>query len=226
MPVLPEAVPGAAVSPGTKSCTLENDPAVMLIEGLVLAVFELSVMSLAVTVAVPTVLSVTLMVFVPATKATFAGKTALLSEEVSPTVSATPLIKFQLASTALTVTLKGPPAVCDNGVPVLPFELPGAAVSPGTSSCNLAKTPALTEIEALVLAVLLPSLASVAVTVRLPAVLSVTLKVWVPEIKAAFAGSVALLSEELIPTVSAAFVTRFQLASTAFTVMLKAVPAT
>ena len=40
-----------------------------------------------------------------------AGKVALLSDEVIPTVSVSALIRFQLASTALTVTLKAVPAV-------------------------------------------------------------------------------------------------------------------
>ena len=61
-------------------------------------------------------------------------------------------------------------------------------------------------------------------SVRLPAVLSVTLKVWVPEAKAALAGMVALLSLEVIPTVSLVL-TRFQFASTALTVTMKEVPA-
>ena len=75
------------------------------------------------------------------------------------------------------------------------------------------------------LAVLLPSLTSVAVTVRLPAVLHVTLKVPLPEFRAALPGKSALASEEVMPTVSITVLTRFQLASTALTVTLKAVPA-
>ena len=125
MPVL---VPGAAVSPGTDNCNFTNVPALTLTEELTLAVFEPSVTSVLVTVALPAVLSVTLKVFVPATKAVVAGNTALASLEVTLTMSVTVLIKFQLASTALTVTLKEVPAVCAVGVPVLPVALPGADV--------------------------------------------------------------------------------------------------
>ena len=55
----------------------------------------------------------------PATSAAFAGSAALASLEVMPTVSVE-VTGFQLASTALTVTLKAVPAVCALGVPVLP----------------------------------------------------------------------------------------------------------
>src|SRR5207248_742092 len=103
--------------------------------------------------------------------------------------------------------------------------LPGAAVSPGTKSWNLLKAAVLTMIEELVLEVLLLSLASLAVRVALPAVLRVTLKFWLPLERTALAGRVALRSEALKPTVSVTLVRRFQLASTALTVTLKAVPA-
>src|ERR1041384_1229146 len=66
---------------------------------------------------------------------------------------------------------------------------------------------------------------SLAVTVALPKVLRVTLKLFVPATSAALAGKLALASEELIPAESVAVFTRFQFASTAFTVTLKAVPA-
>src|SRR3989442_793628 len=66
---------------------------------------------------------------------------------------------------------------------------------------------------------------SEAVTVWLGKVLSVTLKLFTPEAKAALIGNVALLSEEVMPTVSVTLVTTFQLASTALTVRLNAVPA-
>ena len=52
-----------------------------------------------------------------------------------------------------------------------------------------------------------------------------TLKAFVPDARAAFAGSVALLSLDAIPTVSVTLVTRFQSASTARTVTLKELPA-
>ena len=75
------------------------------------------------------------------------------------------MTRFQLTSTALTVTLKSMPAVRAVVVPVLPLMVPGAAVSPGASNCNFTNKPALTVIEGLVFAVLVPSVVSVAVTV-------------------------------------------------------------
>src|SRR3989440_514416 len=170
--------------------------------GLVLAVFAPSVLSLAVTVRLPAVFSVTLKVFVPATNAALAGNVALASLEVIPTVCVFVLTRFQLASTALTVTVNAPAAVWAVGVPVFPVAVPGAAVSPGTNNCNFTSAPALTGIAGLVLAVLVPSVLSVAVNVPLPAVLSVTLKLWVPPTKAALAGNAAFASLEVIPAVS------------------------
>src|SRR5439155_25168056 len=130
----------------------------------------------------------------------------------------TVLTTFQLASTALTVTLKAVPAPAEAGTPSLPVALPGAAVSPGTSSCILAKVPAFTVIVGLVLGDLPPSLMSLAVTVALPAVLRLILKVRVPFTNAVLPGRLALLSEEVIATVSVTLVIPFQLASTALTV--------
>src|SRR5439155_268687 len=166
-----------------------------------------------------------LKVCVPAASAALEGIVALLSVEVMPTVSVTELTRFQLASTALTVTLKAVPAVCAIGVPVLPLIVPGAAVSPGTSSCSLANPAALTVIDGLVFALLVPSLLSLAVAVALPAVLRVTLKVFVPATRAALTGKAAFESEDVMAAVSLTVLTRFQLASTAFTVTLNAVPA-
>ena len=91
-------------------------------------------MSVAVKVFEPAVFAVTEKVFVPATRAALEGSVALASVEVMPAVSVIVLTRFQLASTALTVTLKALPAVWAEGVPVLPVALPGAAVSPGSSS--------------------------------------------------------------------------------------------
>ena len=82
-----------------------------VIAGLMLAVLLLSVRLLAVRVEAPVVLKVTLKVFVPLIRAVFAGSAALLSEEVMPMVSLMLLTTFQLASTALSVTLKAVPAV-------------------------------------------------------------------------------------------------------------------
>src|SRR3954453_19782314 len=167
----------------------------MVVPGLVLAVLEPSLESVAVTVFEPAVFAVTENVCVPATSAAFAGSAAFASVEVIATVSVE-LTRFQFASTALTVTLKEDPAVWADGVPVLPVALPGEAVSPGISSCSLLKAPALIVVDGLVLAVLEPSLESVAVTVFEPAVFGVTEKVCVPATSAALAGSVALASLE------------------------------
>src|SRR5205085_1362725 len=127
---------------------------------------------------------------------------------------------FQFASTALTVTLKLEPAVCAVGVPVLPEGVPGAGVAQGMSSCSVAKAPALIVVDGLVLAVLDPSVWSVAVTVEEPAVLRISEKFVVPATRAAGAGGVALASLVLNATVSVE-VTGFQFASTALTVTLK-----
>src|SRR5207247_1310113 len=199
--VLAAAVPGAATSPGKRICSLVTAPTLTAMGGLVLMVMAVCVTFEAVTVALPAVLSVTLKVRVPLASGALAGKAAFASLELIATVSLV-LTRFQLASTDLTVTLNAVPAVCPDGVPVLPVAVPGAAVSPGTKSCNFASAPTLTVIEGLVLAVLLPSSRSVAVTVALPAVLSVTLNVLAPLTSAALAGPALAGSEELIPTVS------------------------
>ena len=68
------------------------------------------VVSDAVTVELPAVLRVTPKTFVPPTNAALLGKTAFASLEVTETASLV-LITFQLASTALTVTLKAVPDV-------------------------------------------------------------------------------------------------------------------
>src|SRR5207249_247428 len=106
--------------------------------------FVTSVPSEAVTVALPAVLSVMLNDFVPSTSGASSGKAALESDELIDAVSVAFVATFQFASTALTVTLNAVPAVWALGVPVLPFVVPGAAVSPGTSNCSLANAPALT----------------------------------------------------------------------------------
>src|SRR3954469_24827845 len=193
VPVLPVALPGEAVSPGISSCSLLNAPALIVADGLVFAVLEPSLESVAVTVALPAVLAVTENVFVPATSAAFAGSAAFASELVIAIVSVE-VTGFQLASTALTVTVKLEPAVWVEGLPVLPVPVPGAAVSPGIKSWSFANAPALIVVDGLVLAVLEPSVESVAVTVALPAVLAVTVNVFVPATSAAFAGSAALAS--------------------------------
>ncbi len=107
----------------------------------------------------------------------------------------------------------------------MPAVVPGAAVSPGVSTCSLAKTPGLTVIAGLTLAVFVLSVRLLIVRVEVPVVLKVTLKVFVPLTNAVFAGSAALLSEAVMLMVSLMLLTTFQLASTALSVMLKAVPA-
>src|SRR5262249_27228455 len=144
-------------------------PAFTVMVGLVLDDFVPSVISLAVTVCEPMVRSVTLLVLDPADNAPLDGSVALESLEGMPTVGVL-LTRFQFASTELMMTLKAVPEPAAVGVPVLPVAVPGAAVSPGTSTCNFTKAPALTVTEGLVLAVLLPSVASLAVTVRVPTV--------------------------------------------------------
>ncbi len=69
------------------------------------------------------------------------------------------------------------------------------------------------------------SVTSELVRVAVPAVFSVTLEVRVPAIRAELAGSTALVSEELIATVSVALVIWFQFASTAFTVTVNGLAA-
>src|SRR5439155_1627414 len=101
--------------------------------GLVLAVMAPLVMLVAVTVWEPAVFEVTGKVLVPATRAALAGNIALVCEDVIPTVLVA-LTTFQLASTALTVTLKDVPAVRAVAEPVFPELVPGAAVSPGIRS--------------------------------------------------------------------------------------------
>src|SRR5581483_2772047 len=215
---------GAAVSPGARICNFAKTPALTVVDGLVLGVLLPLLLSVAVTVELPAVLKVTLKVLEPPLRSALAGKVAFASLEVMLMLSRL-LTRFQLASTALTRTLKAVPAACAVGVPVLPVALPAAAVSPGMSSCNLVKDPALTVTEELTPGFLVPSVLSLAVTVKLPAVLGVTLNVFVPATNAAAPGAVAFVSLNPIPAVSVTVLMRFQLASTAFTVMVKAVPA-
>lgn len=110
------------------------------------------------------------------------------------------------------------------GDPVLPLAVPGAAVSPGRSTCSLARAPAFTVMLGLVLAVFVPSVTLVAVRVAVPAVFRVREKEIVPATNAALAGGMALGSEAEMLTVWEDE-TRFQLASTALTLMRKALPA-
>lgn len=106
----------------------------------------------------------------------------------------------------------------------MPVLDPGAAVSPGRSSCNFENTPEVTVIGAVVPAEIDGCVTSEAVTVGAPAVLSVRLNDLDPATSAAFAGSAAFGSLEVSATVSLVLIT-FQFASTAFTRRLKGVPA-
>jgi hypothetical protein len=170
-------------------------------------------------------LNVTEKSFVPATRAAVDGRVACESLEVIATVCVTDETRFQFASTAFTVTVVALPAVCAVGVPVLPVALPGSAVSPGSSTCSFVAVPAFTVTDADVPAVRGDPFWSVAVTVHEPAVLNVRLKSFVPPTNAAFDGRVACESLELIATVCVTEDTRFQFASTAFTVTVVALPA-
>src|SRR2546425_6200185 len=76
----------------------------------------------------------------------------------------------------------------------------------------------------LVLAVLLPSLKSLAVMVKLPLVPNARVKLPVPANRAASGGRDALRSLELRSTTSLTLPTTFQLASTALTVVSKLTP--
>src|ERR1700694_166784 len=205
-------------------CSFAKAPTTIVVAGLVFGVLVPSLMSVAVNVFEPTVLAVTESVAVPATSAVFAGRAALTSVEVIPTVSAT-LTTFQFASTALTVALNAVPAVWLLGAPVFPDALPGEATSPGMRICSLTNAPGLTVVAGLVFAVLDPSVVSVAVKVGAPEVFGVTEKTLVPATSAALPGRAAFASVEVIPTVSVTVGTTFQFASTALTVALNAVPA-
>src|SRR5258707_11928998 len=110
-----------------------NWAALTVMAGLVLAAWEPSLWSVAVSVKPPLVLKKTGRDELPAANDAGAGRVAVESLEVIPTVSLTVLTRFQLASTALTVTFKPLKADCALGVPVLPVLVPGAAISPGTS---------------------------------------------------------------------------------------------
>ena len=119
--------------PGSRICSFAKAPPLIVVAGLVFAVIAPFVMSVAVKVFEPAVFGVTESVFVPATSAVFAGRrrVGVGGRDADGVGGAT---TFQFASTALTVTLKEPPAVCADGVPVLPVAVPGAAVSPGAGS--------------------------------------------------------------------------------------------
>src|SRR5437016_2574213 len=111
VPLFPAEVPGAAVSPGTNNCSFAKRAGLTRIGGLTLAVVPGWLASEAVTVGLPAVLRVTLKLWLPLASAALVGKVALASLDVIATVSLA-LTRFQLTSTALTVTVKAVPAVC------------------------------------------------------------------------------------------------------------------
>ena len=78
------AVPGAAVSPGIRIWSFANAPALIVVDGLVLAVIAPLLMSVAVKVFEPAVFGVTEKVLVPATSAALAGSVALASVRGDP----------------------------------------------------------------------------------------------------------------------------------------------
>ena len=133
--------------------------------GLVSDGFAGCVTSLAVIVKVPAVFIVTATVLDPELRAPFTGIVVFGSVEVNEVVSVTVVTRFQFVSTARIVTLKAVPAVCGLGVLVFPVIVPGAAVSPGSSSCSLTNAPAFTVMDELVFAVFVLSVESLAVIV-------------------------------------------------------------
>ena len=105
-----------------------------------------SLTSVAVTVQTPASFSATSKVWMPPARAALAGSVAPASLEVSATTSVTVLMKFQLSSTARTVTVNGTSTDWVSGAPVLPVGVPGAAVSPGSSTCSFVNSAAPTVI--------------------------------------------------------------------------------
>src|SRR5262249_21735222 len=104
----PEAAPSAEMAlPPVASV---NWGWVTAMPGLVLGVLLPSVRSLTVRVKMPVAFNETVVLAVPAAKAVGAGKLAVESLELKPTVSLAVLTRFQNASTALTVTGNGMPA--------------------------------------------------------------------------------------------------------------------
>ena len=80
----------------------------------------------------------------------------------------------------------------------MPADVPGAAVSPGTSSCIFVNAPDTTTAAEPVFGDFVPSVTSLAATVWLPAVLQVIVNARVPDDNPAFAGRVAFRSLEVI----------------------------
>ena len=151
VPVFPDTVPGAAVSPGISTCSFVAlagftvTPA--LVPGDTLGVPETRV---AVKVGLSFAFTVAVNVPTPDTSAASLGSTADDDDDVMPTVGFADVTRFQLSSTALTVIDTMLPAVTAVGTPVFPVTVPGAAVSPGSSTCSFVAAPALTVTEPVV----------------------------------------------------------------------------
>ena len=113
------------------------------------------------------------------------------------TLASAPLIHFHRHHRSLEATWKYL-LICSVGIAValLGNFFLAAAVSPGIKSCSLAKAPATTVIDGLVLSATAECVTLEAVTVALGAVFNVTLKVWEPPLKALVAGRPALASLE------------------------------
>ena len=217
VPLRPEDVPGAAVSPGSSTWSWTAAPAFT-------ASAELAPVREppeAVTVCPPApidlaVRKVTEAAPDPATRAALAGSTALASVEVTATVGVALVTRFHQASTATTVTGTGAPAVAADGEPERPVEDPGDAVSPGSSSRYCENVPALTVSSALVPGEALGEpVDQVAVTDRAPALLKAIVRVPLPLASVRLAGNgpprmVAFASVEVMATVEPAELTTFQ----------------
>src|SRR5215471_9473496 len=116
----------------TSACTLALVPSGMV----------LSVWSCTNIVNEPLALSVTLNDPVPLASCAGAGSVALASDDNTWTVFVTEVTRVQVLSQAFTVIVNGTPTVCARGSPVLPEGVPGAAVSPGSSTWSRVYGPA------------------------------------------------------------------------------------
>src|SRR5262249_23805497 len=192
VPVFALTVPGAATSPGTSNWSLLNGPV------LTTRFPEVTLVKL---VAVK--LSVMVSARLYERLAKVANPLTVVAVRV-PCKVAVPMPRATVITRPLSVATRLPPAsstritgCCANGIPAV-------AVAEGwVWSVSLRGVPPPTVMVGLVLAVLLPSVRSLVVRVWLPTVLRVTLNVLVPETRAALAGNVALLSEEVRLIVSA-----------------------
>lgn len=129
---------------GVVRANLDAAAAVTVTDALEPAVNAVPDATVAVIVCAPAVLNVTEKSLVPDTRAAFDGSVAAPSDDVIAMVCVEDDTTFQFASTAFTVAVMPDPATSSVGVPVLPVDVPGAAVSPGSSTCTLVAVPALT----------------------------------------------------------------------------------